>query len=72
MKNFMRFAIHSLPMVLGIICSLTALAFLVEFASRASFGNLEDEEYWGFVLFSLVGLPLTLFGINRLSNDAAP
>ena len=70
MKNLLRFFICSLSMVLGIICSLTALAFLVEFASEASFDNLENEVFWGFVLFSLVGLPLTLFGINRLSSHA--
>ena len=72
MKAFLRFVLRSLPMVVGLICTLTALAFLVEFTDRASFDNLEDEEFLGFVLFALVGLPLTLFGINRLGTDEAP
>ena len=67
-KEILRFWLRSLPLVLGIISILTAFAFLIEFTDRASFDNLEDEEFLGFVLFALVGLPLTLFGINRLAN----
>jgi predicted membrane chloride channel (bestrophin family) len=71
-KLFAHFVIRSLPMVAGIILTLTALAFLIAFTDNASFDRLEDEEFWGFVLFALGGLPLTLFGINLLSNEKTP
>lgn len=69
--GFMRFFFLALPMVLGIICTLTALAFLVDFASLASLSLLEDDEYVGFIVFALIGIPLTLFGVDRLSEHAA-
>jgi hypothetical protein len=72
MKSFAQFFVRSLPLVAGIILTLIALAFLVEFTDSASFDRLEDEEFWGFVLFSIGGLPLTLFGISLLSNEKTP
>jgi hypothetical protein len=66
-KEFLLFWIRALPLVIGIISTLTAFAFLIEFTAGASFDNLEDEEFWGFVLFALIGLPLTLFSIDRLA-----
>jgi hypothetical protein len=71
MSGFIRFFVLSLPMVVGIICTLTALAFLADFASFASLTRLEDGEYVGFLIFALIGIPLTLFGIDRLSGHAA-
>jgi hypothetical protein len=69
MKNFARRCIRSLLMVVGIILSLTSLAFLVEFAANPSLDNLLDEEYVVFILFALIGFPLMFFGINRLAED---
>lgn len=68
MKIFLRFFLRSLPLVVGVIFSLTALVFLVEFAAK----KLEVENFWSFVIFAVVGLPLMLFGINRLSSDGTP
>lgn len=76
MKNFARFFAKSLPFVAGIICTLTALAFLVsllvELSSHPKYFSksiLDQEKFWAFVTFAVIGLPLILFGINRLSSD---
>jgi hypothetical protein len=71
-KSAVNFFLRSIPLVTGIILTLTAMAFLVEFANIASFDSLAEEEFRGFVLFALGGLPLMLFGINLLSNDKGP
>lgn len=71
MKMFFLFCLHSLPMVIGIILSLTSLAFLVEFTSNPSLDYLMDEEFLGFLLFALIGFPLMFFGINRLDKSDA-
>ena len=70
-SGFMRFFLLALPMIVGIICTLTALAFLVDFASFAPLNRLGDGEYVGFLVFALIGLPMTLYGIERLSGPAA-
>lgn len=76
MKNFVRFFARSLPFVAGIICTLTAFSFLVSLLVELSnhpkyFSNsiLDKEKFWAFVIFAVIGLPLILFGINRLSSD---
>ncbi len=69
MKDFFSLFLRSLPFVMGIILTLTAVSFLIEFASQASVSNLDEVEYWAFVIFAVIGIPLTLFGINRLSRN---
>lgn len=76
MKNFIRFFIRSLPFVVGIICTLTAFSFLVSLLVKLashpiyySTSILDQEKFWAFVIFSVIGLPLILFGINHLSNN---
>ena len=66
MKEFFRFFVKAFPFVAGLICTLAALAFLVNFTSYESFS---DDSFWLFVVFALIGFPLLLFGINRLSDD---
>lgn len=70
MKDFFSIFLKSIPFVAGIILTLTAVSFLVEFASQASVSNLDEADYWAFVIFAVIGIPLTLFGINRLSQNA--
>ena len=68
MKSFFRYFLRSLPFVFGIILTLTALAFLVDFAGYVSIDALADEEFFAFLVFALSGLPLTLYGIALLSR----
>lgn len=73
MKSFIKLFGRAIPFVGGIICTLTALSFLITFGESASLSNLyEIENFFVFVILSLIGLPLIVFGINRLSNEASP
>jgi hypothetical protein len=59
-----------LPFIAGMICTLTALTFLISFAESASLSRLLDgEPFVVFAVLSVIGLPLTIFGIDRLSSD---
>lgn len=70
MKSFVQLFFRACPFVAGVICTLTALTFLISFAESVSLSRLFDgEEFAVFVALSVIGLPLTLFGIDRLSND---
>lgn len=70
MKEFIGFFVRALPFVIGLISTLTSLSFLINFADGASISRIfEDSEFSLFVTFAVVGFPLTLFGINRLSIE---
>jgi hypothetical protein len=70
MKNFAQLFVRALPFVAGMICTLTALTFLISFAEAPSLSRLFDEDpFLIFVVLSVIGLPLTIFGIDRLSSD---
>lgn len=64
MISFIRLFFRALPFVAGIICTLMALSFLIEFTSGAS----NRRDFMAFVIFAGIGLPLTLYGIDRLSR----
>jgi hypothetical protein len=59
MKSLLSFFVKTLPFTLGVIFVLTSLAFLVE---------LESEDFWAFVFFAIIGIPMLLYGINKVSN----
>lgn len=63
MKIFFRFFISSMPFTFGIIIVLISLAFLVE-SIRGSFF---ESEFWSFVILATIGIPILLFGIDKLS-----
>jgi len=70
MKSFLSFFIKVLPFTFGVILILTSLAFLVDFTGQSlDFGDLEDEEFWSFVFFAIIGIPILLFGINKASKE---
>lgn len=70
MKNFAQLFVRALPFVAGVICTLTALTFLISFAESASLSHLFDGgPFVVFAALSVIGLPLTIFGIDRLSSD---
>jgi hypothetical protein len=70
MKNFAQLFVRGLPFIAGMICTLTALTFLISFAESASLSRLLDgEPFVVFAVLSVIGLPLTIFGIDRLSSD---
>lgn len=73
MKDFIRLFLRALPFVLGLISTLTALSFLISFSESPSISRIFDEgEFFLFVAFAMIGLPLTLFGINRLAIVGTP
>ena len=65
MKSLLRYWVRSLPFTIGVAAILIAMCFLVSFYQR---GLDFEEEFWTFVVFSLVGMPLMLFGIEKLSK----
>ncbi len=70
MKSFINLFLKTLPFTVGVILVLTSLAFLATFTDQhLDFGDLEDEEFWAFVVFAVIGIPILLFGINKGSND---
>ncbi len=68
MKHFFKYAFRSLPMVCGLILTLTSLSFLIGFATDINVEKLQDEEYSMFLVFAVIGIPTLLFGINYLAN----
>lgn len=73
MKDFIRLFLRALPFVIGLIFTLTALSFLISFSESPSIGRIfDDGEFFVFVTLAVIGLPLTLFGINRLAIAGTP
>ena len=66
MKAFYKFWVRSLTFTIGIGLVLTAMCFLVDFYDNRL--QLDDGEYWAFVFFFVLGMPLMLFGIDKLSK----
>ena len=65
MKAHYRFWVRCLPFTIGIGFVLIAMCFLVDFYdNRLQF----EEEFWAFVFFFVLGMPLMLFGIDKLSK----
>ena len=63
MKKLVYFFLKALPFTAGLILSLTAISFLVNFTD-----NMEEEGFIIFVLLCILGIPMLLFGIKMLSN----
>lgn len=69
MKNFFQFFIRSIPLTIGLILTLFALGFLVQFVERGAYlSNFGNEDIWGFIFFAAVGVPTLLFGVNKLAE----
>ncbi|MBW2165937.1 MAG: hypothetical protein JRG74_07520 [Deltaproteobacteria bacterium] len=66
MKEFFRFFVTAIPFTVGMLLSLIALCFLLKFYDRGL--DFDNEEFWGFVIFFVVGFPSMIFGINKLSK----
>ena len=64
MKEYFQFFVKALPLTIGVALTLTALCFMVEFYSRGI--DFEDEEFWAFCFFFVVGFPTLLWGVNHL------
>lgn len=69
MKNFAQFFIKSIPLTIGLILTLFALSFLVQFVERgAHLSDIDNEDIWGFIFFAVAGVPTLLYGVNKLSD----
>ena len=66
MKEFFRFFVTAIPFTVGMLLSLIALCFLVEFYDRGL--DFDNWEFRVFVIFFVVGFPSMIFGINKLSE----
>ncbi|MFZ2169921.1 MAG: hypothetical protein WAW61_09835 [Methylococcaceae bacterium] len=69
MRNFVQFFIKSIPLIIGLILTLFALSFLVQFVEGgADLSNFGNEDIWGFIFFAVAGVPTLLFGVNKLAE----
>ena len=59
MKSLFFFFIKTLPFTIGVVLVLTALAFLID---------IESEDFWLFVFFTIIGIPTLLYGIEKMSE----
>ena len=65
----MRFFLKSFPLTIGVILTLLALSFLVQFVENGAYlSDIEDEDIWAFIFFAVVGVPTLLFGVNKLAE----
>ena len=69
MTSFAHFFLKSIPFAVGLILTLFALSFLVQFVEQGAYlSEWDNEDVWGFVFFALIGVPVLLFGINKLAE----
>lgn len=68
MKKFFRFFVTAIPFTVGMLLSLIALCFLLKFYVRGCDFDSRSGEFWGFLIFFVVGFPSMIFGINKLSE----
>lgn len=69
MKSFLLLFFKALPFTIGVILTLTALAFLADvIQGDIGLGDLNDREFQVFALFALLGIPCLLFGVFKLSD----
>lgn len=66
MKNFIRFTLTSLPFVIGLILCLTSFTYLIRFTADSydEYNNLAT-----FVALAIIGFPVLLYGIYKLSSE---
>ncbi|BCO31169.1 hypothetical protein TspCOW1_12720 [Thiohalobacter sp. COW1] len=69
MKELLNFYVKALPITLGLIFSLTALSFLIDFTDSARLSDIGEEDFLTFLILAIVGIPTLLFGIKKLSSE---
>lgn len=63
MKSFFQFFLKTIPFTAGIILTLIATNLLV----GDCFWYYEFE-FWGFLIFAVIGIPTVVYGIKILSD----
>ena len=66
MKEYINFFIRALPLTIGVFLSLTGLCFLTGFYDSGL--DFSQGDFWLFSIFFIIGFPLLIFGVDRLSN----
>lgn len=69
MKSDLRFLGTAMVFALGLVCCLASLAFLVSFADAASLEYIGEADFITFVVLALIGIPLALLGMRKLSKE---
>lgn len=67
MKSMLKLFIRSMPLAVGILLTLVSFVFIIELG----YVNFEREEFWGFVVFGLLGIPSIFVGLSILCQQGS-
>jgi hypothetical protein len=71
MKQILKLFVRGIPLAAGILLTLVSFVFIIELGSI----DFEEEGFWGFVFFGLLGIPSIFVGLDMLcqleSSDRA-
>jgi hypothetical protein len=65
MKQMLKLFARGIPLAAGILLTLVSFIFIIE---RGHI-DFEEEEFWGFVFFGLLGIPSIFVGLAILCRQ---
>lgn len=67
MKQVLKLFIKGIPLAVGILLTLVSFVFIIELGHV----DFEREEFWGFVVFGLLGIPGIFVGLSILCQQGS-
>jgi len=67
MKHVLMVFIRSIPLAAGILLTLVSFVFIIDLG----FIDIGREEFWGFVIFGLIGIPSIFVGLSILCHQGS-
>lgn len=65
MRYELKLFIRGIPLAIGILLTLVSFVFIIELGHV----DFEREEFWGFVVFGLLGIPSIFVGLSVLCQQ---
>jgi hypothetical protein len=66
MKQMLRLFVRGTALAAGILLTLISFVFIIDLG-RVDF---DRDEFWGFVLFGLLGIPVIFVGLGMLTHES--